>query len=177
MKTRLLPPVHSRFQPHSGKLLLRCTGKPPRSLRKIIANEILSTPWEQAIARLKPEDLGGIDINSQTKLDILHWFVTETEAAQKVCQDKQWKYTTRNGEERLVRDSVNTLLVNVQKYTAIGDLVVQPLPSVVSLAWIQTSFDGKLLTSLLLRLKCTYRYRLRSRIWKIQRLRWRAWKT
>lgn len=27
------------------------------------------------------------------------------------------------------------LLVNLQKYTNIGDLVVQPLPSVVSLAW------------------------------------------
>lgn len=34
-----------------------------------------------------------------------------------------------------MRDSVNTLLLNLQKYTAIGDLVVQPLPSVVSLAW------------------------------------------
>lgn len=35
----------------------------------------------------------------------------------------------------LVRDSVNTLLLNIKQYTSIADLVVQPLPSVVSLAW------------------------------------------
>lgn len=51
------------------------------------------------------------------------------------CEGKQWKYTNRNGEKVLVRDSVNTLLLNIKQYTSIADLVVQPLPSVVSLAW------------------------------------------
>lgn len=33
-----------------------------------------------------------------------------------------------------MRQSVDILLANLQKYTNIGDLVVQPLPSVASLA-------------------------------------------
>lgn len=87
--------------------------------------------------RLKPEDREGIDFNAQgqTKLDILRGFVSETEKQKVVCEGKQWKYTNRSGEEVLVRDSVNTLLVNLKQYTSIGDLVLQPLPSVVSLVW------------------------------------------
>lgn len=87
--------------------------------------------------RLKPEDRHGIDFNlqDQTKLDILLEFTKEVEITKEKCKAKQWKYKNTHGEEVLVRDSVNTLLLNLKKYTAIGDLVVQPLPSVVSLAW------------------------------------------
>lgn len=78
-----------------------------------------------------------IDTNatSQDKLDILRAIADETEEQKKACEDKQWKYKNRKGEQVLVRDKMNTLLVNIKQYTAIGDLVVQPLPSVVSLAW------------------------------------------
>lgn len=78
-----------------------------------------------------------IDLNDkgQTKLDILRAIADETEKQKKACQDKQWKYKNRKGEEVLVRDSVNSLLLNIKQYTSIADLVVQPLPSVVSLAW------------------------------------------
>lgn len=62
-------------------------------------------------------------------------FLTETEKQKIVWESKQWKYKDKTGQEVLVRDSVNTLLVNLKKYTAFGDLIVQPLPSVVSLAW------------------------------------------
>lgn len=72
---------------------------------------------------------------SQTKLDILRAIANETEKQKTACADKQWKYKNRKGEEVLVRDSVNSLLLNIKQYTAIGDLVIQPLPSVVSLAW------------------------------------------
>lgn len=34
-----------------------------------------------------------------------------------------------------MRDRVNTLLLNLKRYSFVGSLVVQPLPSVVSLAW------------------------------------------
>lgn len=95
----------------------------------------IQTPWEQAIDRLKPEDREGLDFNFRTERDILHGFVIETEKVKTEFENRQWKYNKSTGEKVLVRDSVNTLLLNLKKYTAIGDLVVQPLPAVVSLAW------------------------------------------
>lgn len=78
-----------------------------------------------------------IDTNaaSQDRLDILRAIADETGEQKKACEDKQWKYQNRKGEQVLVRDKMNALLVNIKQYTAIGDLVVRPLPSVVSLAW------------------------------------------
>lgn len=72
---------------------------------------------------------------SQTKLDILRAIANETEKQKTACADNQWKYKNLKREEVLVRDSVNSLLLNIKQYTAIGDLVIQPLPPVVSLAW------------------------------------------
>lgn len=48
---------------------------------------------------------------------------------------KQWVYENSRGEKVLVRDSVSSLLVNVNKYASIGDLVVQALPAPASLIW------------------------------------------
>lgn len=102
-------------------------------------NSATQTPWEKALQRLSPSDRAGIDLspNSQgrTKLDILRGFAHEAEKTKQECEGRQWKYTDRSGAEVLVRDRVGMLLVNLKQYTSFGDLVVQPLPSVVSLAW------------------------------------------
>lgn len=76
-----------------------------------------------------------LNIQSLTKLDILQGFMLEAEKKKTECEGKQWSYKNSAGEQVFVRERVNVLLVNLNKYTAIGDLVVQPLPSVVSLAW------------------------------------------
>lgn len=96
------------------------------------------TLWELAVAQLKPEHLEGfvnIDLKSMTKLNILQLFIQGAEEAKAECENKQWSYVNSRGEKVLVRDSVNTLLVNVNKYAAIGDLVFQALPSPGSLVW------------------------------------------
>lgn len=66
---------------------------------------------------------------------MLRGFAREAETKKEECADKQWKYKDRDGNEVLVRDRVGALLVNLNKFTSVGDLVIQPLPSVVSLAW------------------------------------------
>lgn len=90
------------------------------------------------MAQLKPEHLEGfinIDLKSMTKLNILQLFIQDAEEAKKECENKQWSYVNSRGEKVLVRESVNTLLVNVKKYASIGDLVFQALPSPGSLVW------------------------------------------
>lgn len=90
------------------------------------------------MSRLTPDELAHIDLTlpaSQTKLDILHLFVKETTRVKEDCQSRQWSYQNSSGDKIFVRDHFNKLLTNLNKYTAVGDLIVQPLPSVVSLAW------------------------------------------
>lgn len=89
------------------------------------------------MAQLKPEDLEGIDIDlkGKTKLSILQLFIQEAEKAKNECENKQWSYENSRGEKVLVRESVNTLLVNVNKYASIGDLVMQALPAPGALVW------------------------------------------
>lgn len=89
------------------------------------------------MAQLEPEDLEGIDIDvkGKTKLSILQLFIQEAEKTRNKCEDKQWRYENSRGEKVLIRESVNTLLVNVNKYASIGDLVVQALPAPASLVW------------------------------------------
>lgn len=104
-----------------------------------IVNRVPKTGLEQALARLEPKDRGEIDYHSATQdqnaLEILRVFPRESEKKEKECQNKQWKYIDGRGQEVLVRDRMYTLLLNMSKYTAVADLVVQSLPSVVSLAW------------------------------------------
>lgn len=78
------------------------------------------------MAQLKSEDLEGIniDLKGKTKLSILQLFIQEAEKTKIACENKQSGYENSRGEKVLVRDSVNTLLVNVNKYASIGDLVV-----------------------------------------------------
>lgn len=89
------------------------------------------------MTQLKPDDFDGINIDfkGKTKLSILQLFIQEAEATNTECENKQWSYKNSCGEKVLVRDSVNTLLVNLQKYTAVGDLIVQALPAPGSLVW------------------------------------------
>lgn len=141
------------------------------------------TLWEKAIQRLNDEDRELIVLkpNSQapTELDILRVFVRETEKQKVECERRQWRYTDSAGEEVLVRDRVNTLLANLNKYTFIGDLVVQPLPAVVSLAW--GGFKALLQASppckawLKKQKYLLHLSRSRLRIWKIRLLPWRVW--
>lgn len=89
------------------------------------------------MTQLKPEDLEGIviDLKGKTKLSILQLFIQEAENAKNKCENKQWSYENSRGEKVLVRESVNTLLVNVNKYASIDDLVMQALPGPASLVW------------------------------------------
>lgn len=51
-----------------------------------------------------------------------------------MTESSQWAYANSFDDQIFVRDNLNSLLTNLNKYTAIADFVVQPLPSVVSLA-------------------------------------------
>lgn len=101
-------------------------------------NSGTQTRWERALARLSPEDIEVIDLRSSIQdpnpLGILGVFLQEAEKKKLKCQNRQWKYTNIREVRVLVRERVNTLLVNVNKYTGVSNAVTQPPPSVLSLA-------------------------------------------
>lgn len=90
------------------------------------------------MSRLTPEELAGIGLTlpaSQTKPGVIHLFVQETTLVKKDFESRKWTYQNSSGDKVFVPDHVNTLLTNMNKYTTVGEFVIQPLPSVVSLAW------------------------------------------
>lgn len=112
-------------------------------LLRVSVDDVVSrttpTRWEQALARLSPRDRESINTDSSfqntTTLAVLHGFVLEIEKNKEEFQDRQWKYKDDLGKDIVVRDRMNALIVNLNIYAAVADPVLQPSPSVVSLAW------------------------------------------
>lgn len=87
-----------------------------------------------ALAELDPTDRDAIDPNQNVK-QVLQELLEATEQKKKACEDKQWTYTTRDGEKRFVRDSVNKCLTNLTKLVPVVDAAVGALPSIASAPW------------------------------------------
>lgn len=84
-----------------------------------------------ALAELDPIDRDAIDPNQDVK-QVLRELLEAAEQKRKSCEDNQWTYTTRDGEKRFVRDSVNKCLANLTKLVPVVDAAVGALPSIVS---------------------------------------------
>lgn len=104
--------------------------------------------WEQAVAKLGPDDRNVFDFGNLDKLSTLSEVIKVVEAKRDECIDKQWKFRRENGEELVLRDFVDGLLIRLKKYAVIGDIAIQHSPgSGVALAWagfrflLQVSFQ------------------------------------
>ncbi|KAI5837913.1 hypothetical protein DFP73DRAFT_580864, partial [Morchella snyderi] len=95
-----------------------------------------SSLWEEArkSKKLTQEELDSINTEQDIK-QVLEELVKEIARKKNECEDKQWTYTTRGGDKRLVRDSVSTCLTNLTKLVPVGDATTAALPSIVSAPW------------------------------------------
>jgi len=91
--------------------------------------------WRKAFKKL---DVEGIPIplleidDGRDILDELLSLVRETEQK---CHQKKWKWKNRGGQIIIVRDVFAKMVVWIQRFKAIGDVVVQYDPAHASLPW------------------------------------------
>lgn len=95
-----------------------------------------SSLWEEArnSKKLTREELDSINTDQDIR-QVLKELVEEIERKKNECEDKQWTYTTRGGDKRLVRDSVSACLTNLAKLVTVGDATVAALPSIAAAPW------------------------------------------
>jgi len=53
----------------------------------------------------------------------------------RVCEEKQWKFTTRNGDVVVIRDLLNNVVKWVKRFQEAGDVIVQYDPTHAALPW------------------------------------------
>lgn len=91
-------------------------------------------PWEAALATLSPGDQQALNLSSLDKLGALDQVLEATKKKMEICRQKQWKYTWK-GEAIVLRDVADKLLAWVDKFKAIGDVVVSFDPTHAALPW------------------------------------------
>lgn len=87
-----------------------------------------------ALAGLEPDDRHGLDVNQDMK-QVLKELLEATEQKKMDCENRQWSYTTSNGNKRFIRDSVNTSLANLTKFIPVVDATVSSLPAIAAAPW------------------------------------------
>lgn len=87
-----------------------------------------------ALAGLEPDDRHGLDINQDMK-QVLRELLEVTEQKKMDCENRQWSYTTSNGNKRFIRDSVNTSLTNLTKFIPVVDATIGSLPAIAAAPW------------------------------------------
>lgn len=90
--------------------------------------------WQQAIAKIKREYPEGIDLQNKTELEALREFTQNVEEKKKEWEDDRWYYI-RGGEKVFLRDHMDTVLANLNRYASIGDIAIGSNPSIAGLAW------------------------------------------
>jgi hypothetical protein len=90
--------------------------------------------WGAALAKLSPEEQEAFGVGGTEKLDILEAVLAATREKKDICRQKQWKYTWK-GESIILRDIADKILVWVDKFKSIGDVVVSFDPNHAALPW------------------------------------------
>ncbi|KAH8146705.1 uncharacterized protein LAJ45_09388 [Morchella importuna] len=98
------------------------------------ASRVFSLEEARNSKKLTREELDSINTDQDIR-QVLKELVEEIERKKNECEDKQWTYTTRGGDKRLVRDSVSACLTNLAKLVTVGDATVAALPSIAAAPW------------------------------------------
>lgn len=96
--------------------------------------------WGLALEGLSSEDKEAISrIKSDSKLDILRHLQAAAVKKQKECENKRWKFNL-NGRQIILRDVAGKILVWIDKFKQIGDVVVNFDPVHAALPWAGVRF-------------------------------------
>lgn len=96
--------------------------------------------WQKALETLDDDLKASLDFKKSTKHNILATVLKTAEEKKQLCLKKRWKFKKPNGEEVVLRDVVEKIIVWLEKFKSIGDVAVQYDPSHCSLPWAGVRF-------------------------------------
>ena len=96
--------------------------------------------WERALETLDGDLKASIDFKKSTKHNILAAVLKTAEEKKQLCLKKRWKFKKSNGEEVILRDLIEKIIVWLEKFKAVGDVAMQYDPGHASLPWAGVRF-------------------------------------
>lgn len=105
--------------------------------------------WQKALETLDDDLKASLDFKKSTKHNILAAVLKTAEEKKQLCLKKRWKFKKSNGEEVILRDVVEKIIVWLEKFKSIGDVAVPYDPTHCSLPWagvrflLQVSWDTR----------------------------------
>ncbi|KAF3915464.1 hypothetical protein ABW21_db0201142 [Orbilia brochopaga] len=95
--------------------------------------------WDAALLKLPQEDRDKLQSQGDNHLNILNAVLTATEDAKAVARDGAWKIKWR-GEDIVIRDVTEKIIVWIKKFKEVGDTIVQYDPGHAALPWAGVRF-------------------------------------
>ena len=96
--------------------------------------------WQKALDTLDDDLKLSLDVRKSTKRNILAVLLKTAEEKRQLYLQKRWKFKKSNGEEVILRDVLEKVIVWLQKFKEVGDVAVQYDPSHASLPWAGIRF-------------------------------------
>lgn len=90
--------------------------------------------WSLALENLSEDKYTVSRIKSNSKLDILRHLPTAAVKKQADCEDQRWKFEL-NGQQIILRDIAEKIIIWIDKFKKIGDIAVHFDPVHSSLPW------------------------------------------
>ena len=105
------------------------------------ADNILSqagTLWSKAVAALSEEERRILHTNEPPRQVVKNLLHTVEEEKQ-LCLEKRWKYR-KDGQDIILRDKLEKIMMWVSKFVAVGDVAIQYEPLHAALPWAAVRF-------------------------------------
>ena len=96
--------------------------------------------WQKALDKLDDEVKSSLNYSNASRRDILAAVHRTAEEKKQICLAKRWKFKNSKGEEIIVRDLLEKVIIWLDTFKAIGDVAMQYDPGHAALPWAATRF-------------------------------------
>lgn len=96
--------------------------------------------WQKALESLDDDLKASLNFKKSTQPNIVAAVLRTAQEKKQLCLQKRWKFKKTNGEEIILRDVVEKIIVWLDKFKAVGDAAIQYDPAHAALAWAGVRF-------------------------------------
>ncbi|MCJ1378529.1 hypothetical protein MMC17_001628 [Xylographa soralifera] len=91
--------------------------------------------WTKAFNKLHPEDQAPVNQTLTSRVVVLKDILNKIQEKKQQCLQKRWTYKNEKGETVILRDVFDKITVWIDKFKAVGDMVVQYDTAHAALPW------------------------------------------
>ena len=96
--------------------------------------------WQKALDTLDEDTKKYLDYQNAAKRDVLAALLRTAQEKKSLCLQKRWKFKKSNGQEVVLRDVMEKIIIWLDKFKAVGDIAMQYDTAHASLAWAGVRF-------------------------------------